>query len=312
MDIQSNIASCIKKYRKELGLSQEQLAVKLDVTSQAVSKWECMQSIPDVDYIVKMAELFGVSTDCLLLGKEPSAEPSAEPTDCEAAEGHFSRQNGNRYYFDALPDDSDLRILQFCGRELLREDRYDPEAVIMLEIPAEQRDEKELRLHVIGNLELSGNVENLTCQGDVDCGNVENLTCQGDVDCGNVENLACQGDVDCGNVENLNCQGGVDCGNVEIIHSCGRDISCGDVKEIRDCHGNIECQNVGVIGHCEGDIYCDSMGNEDCDEDCGTRRVHIHMDGNTEEAEKIMKAAQKTVNEAMRAVADAMESLEDK
>lgn len=52
--------------RKKEGWSQEQLAEKLNVSRQAVSKWESGQSIPDVDKIISMATLFHVTTDFLL------------------------------------------------------------------------------------------------------------------------------------------------------------------------------------------------------------------------------------------------------
>ena len=52
--------------RKKLGFSQEELANRLGVTRQAVSKWELGESQPDLDMIVKLAKLFGVSTDYLL------------------------------------------------------------------------------------------------------------------------------------------------------------------------------------------------------------------------------------------------------
>ena len=56
----------IYQHRKKLGLSQEELATKLGVTRQAVSKWELGDSLPDLDMVVKLAKLFGVSTDYLL------------------------------------------------------------------------------------------------------------------------------------------------------------------------------------------------------------------------------------------------------
>ncbi len=52
--------------RKRLGLSQEQLAERLSVSRQAVSKWESAQAMPDIERIVELAALFDVSTDCLL------------------------------------------------------------------------------------------------------------------------------------------------------------------------------------------------------------------------------------------------------
>ncbi len=68
------LAEKIMKYRKENGWSQEDLAAQLGVSRQSVSKWESTASIPDLDKILKMSELFGVSTDYLLkddLEEEP-------------------------------------------------------------------------------------------------------------------------------------------------------------------------------------------------------------------------------------------------
>lgn len=53
-------------HRKENNLSQEELAYQLGVSRQSVSKWENGQSIPDLDKILKLSEIFSVSTDYLL------------------------------------------------------------------------------------------------------------------------------------------------------------------------------------------------------------------------------------------------------
>lgn len=60
------LADKIIEERKKLGLSQEELAEKLSVSRQAVSKWESAQSIPDLQKIIMMSRLFSVSTDYLL------------------------------------------------------------------------------------------------------------------------------------------------------------------------------------------------------------------------------------------------------
>ncbi len=52
--------------RKKSGWSQEELAEQMQVTRQSVSKWEGAQSIPDLEKIIRLSELFGVSTDYLL------------------------------------------------------------------------------------------------------------------------------------------------------------------------------------------------------------------------------------------------------
>ena len=60
------LAEKIQKLRQEKGFSQEQLAERLEVSRQAVGKWEGGQSRPDMDKLITLAELFGVSTDYLL------------------------------------------------------------------------------------------------------------------------------------------------------------------------------------------------------------------------------------------------------
>ena len=66
-----NIADRIKCLRKNKGLSQEELADKVGVSRQAVSKWESEQSPPDIEKIINMSELFEVTTDYILKGIEP-------------------------------------------------------------------------------------------------------------------------------------------------------------------------------------------------------------------------------------------------
>lgn len=66
-----NIADRIQYLRKNKGLSQEELADKVGVSRQAVSKWESAQSTPDIEKIIIMSELFEVTTDYILKGIEP-------------------------------------------------------------------------------------------------------------------------------------------------------------------------------------------------------------------------------------------------
>ena len=60
------LADKITDLRKKNGWSQEELAEKLGVSRQSISKWESAQSAPDMNRIIKMSEIFGVSTDYLL------------------------------------------------------------------------------------------------------------------------------------------------------------------------------------------------------------------------------------------------------
>ena len=61
------IGEKIYDLRVQRGLSQEKLAEMLEVSRQAVSKWELGQTVPDVEKIIRMSELFSVSTDAILL-----------------------------------------------------------------------------------------------------------------------------------------------------------------------------------------------------------------------------------------------------
>ena len=78
------MADKIIDLRKKNGWSQEELAEKLDVSRQSVSKWESAQSVPDMNRILLLSEVFGVSTDYLLkdeMGEDPQrgAVPPEDP-----------------------------------------------------------------------------------------------------------------------------------------------------------------------------------------------------------------------------------------
>lgn len=65
-----NIGEKLFELRKSKNLSQEDVANKLNVTRQTISKWETNQSTPDFDKIVPLCELYGITTDELLTGKK--------------------------------------------------------------------------------------------------------------------------------------------------------------------------------------------------------------------------------------------------
>lgn len=66
-----NLSDRIQSLRKSKGLSQEELADRVGVSRQAVSKWESEQSMPELDKVVTLSEIFEVTTDYLLKGIEP-------------------------------------------------------------------------------------------------------------------------------------------------------------------------------------------------------------------------------------------------
>ncbi len=94
MDFSEKIAML----RRQKNWSQEELAEKLMVTRQAVSKWESAQSMPDLDKIVQLSELLGVSTDYLL--KSDRDAPEAETpqrTQEKASARRVTREEVSRF-----------------------------------------------------------------------------------------------------------------------------------------------------------------------------------------------------------------------
>ncbi|MDR0818470.1 MAG: helix-turn-helix domain-containing protein [Oscillospiraceae bacterium] len=74
------VANRLVLLRKQGGYSQEDLAEKLGVSRQAISKWERAESSPDTDNLIRLAKLYGVSLDNLLSMNDelPPPEPTAE------------------------------------------------------------------------------------------------------------------------------------------------------------------------------------------------------------------------------------------
>ena len=72
------LADKIINLRKKSGMSQEELAEKMNVSRQAVSKWESAQSIPELEKILQLGRIFGVTTDYLLKDEIELEEFSGE------------------------------------------------------------------------------------------------------------------------------------------------------------------------------------------------------------------------------------------
>ena len=91
-----NIAAC----RKRAGMTQAELALKLNYTDKAVSKWERGESVPDLITLIQLAELFGISLDAL------TADPNALPEDAGALQ-----QTMDRVVQKTLKRKADKRII---------------------------------------------------------------------------------------------------------------------------------------------------------------------------------------------------------
>lgn len=93
------LADKIIELRKKNGLSQEELAEKLNVSRQSISKWEGAQSIPDMNKILKLSDLFSVSTDYLLKDEieEMETQVPIEDHDSSAREASVSMEEANAF-----------------------------------------------------------------------------------------------------------------------------------------------------------------------------------------------------------------------
>lgn len=85
-------------YRKHNGLSQEELAEKVGVSRQAVSKWERAEASPDIDTLILLAKIYGVTLDELLNNDPVTAEETQEPEDKVSFKNgiHVHSKNGDK------------------------------------------------------------------------------------------------------------------------------------------------------------------------------------------------------------------------
>jgi len=107
----------LQRLRADAGMSQEDLAERLGVSRQAISKWELDKTVPDVKYIVELSDLFRVSTDYLLkdgiLSPEPAASTGA--ADSRRQEAFFPGQP----YHPSKDNSGTVCTLLSCGNVIL-------------------------------------------------------------------------------------------------------------------------------------------------------------------------------------------------
>lgn len=87
----------ISALRKQKGWSQEELAEKLMVTRQAVSKWESAQSMPDLDKLVQLSEALDVSTDYLLKDEQAQSAPVPATAEQTVKPRRVTQEEARRY-----------------------------------------------------------------------------------------------------------------------------------------------------------------------------------------------------------------------
>ena len=98
--MEQTLGKRIVHHRKRLGLTQDQLAEKLGVTAQAVSKWENDQSCPDITMLPRLAEIFGTTTDVLLGHQGPLPVYEAEVVN-DDTDGVHAQVGGWEFTWDS-------------------------------------------------------------------------------------------------------------------------------------------------------------------------------------------------------------------
>ncbi len=90
------IGEKIQKYRKNLGMSQEELGQKLRVSRQTISLWEKDQTLPTIDNLMRLRDVFGVSVDDILSAEDN--KPESPITSGEFYRFHFTKEELTELY----------------------------------------------------------------------------------------------------------------------------------------------------------------------------------------------------------------------
>ncbi len=257
-----NFKENLKSLRKEIALSQDELANKLGITSQAVSKWECGLSYPDITLLIPLADLFGVTVDELLRGKHNTDHNKAGCTD-----------------LSDIQDDGKLRVVQFFGKKILKRDDYDPDVKIPLLIDQCDNQEKAVNVELWGSANIEGGINGGVVAGDyVFCKEGINgsvvaggaVTCEEGINGGvNAGGSVTCGDEINGNInarEYVKCAGNIEgslnvLGNVECNGDIGGNVEAesGSVSCDGNIGGTVTCKIINGDVNAEGDVFCDEI-----------------------------------------------------
>lgn len=239
-------AENLRKYRTVKNISQTELARKLGVSGQAVSKWECALSYPDIEMLTEIADLFEISVDALL---REDVDGSDRP--CENADGGMGLAQ--------LPDDDVVRVVQCIGRRIVKTE-MDPEKRMLLTVDSEAMKALAKTCNIAicfeGRADIKGNLygADITASNGINCGNVYadgDIAVGGDVNCGNIKSdgsVTISGGANCGSISSENAvsvSGGMNCGDVEAESVNCKSLSADKVScRILKCEGDLTVKGV--------------------------------------------------------------------
>lgn len=201
-----------------MGISQEVLAEELGLSVQAVSKWECGMSYPDITLLPQIADFLGISLDMLLRGEEMEKNET----------------------LSALPDDDTLRIVQCVGQKIVSKEELEHFGS-KRKIPLFTDGSTKMSVEIWGSAEIDGDISGaLNAGGAVTCADVSGGVSAGaSVTCADVEGSVSSGsNVTCCDVNgNVSAGAGVKCGDVSGNVIAGGGVTCCDVSGNADGGG---------------------------------------------------------------------------
>lgn len=231
----------ISFYRKKQGLTQEELAQKLGVTNQSVSKWESAQCCPDISLLPELAEIFEISID-ELFGKKVEKEIHYD---------HCAEFPWN--------DDNTIRVFQTWGKKILKSQEGNTCIDITFPKNCNETTRQYFKVEVFGNIYCDASINgDVISHGEIQCNQIN-----GDIkEC--KSNISCQGNIN----GNVNADNNISCdGSIGGCVSCGNNISCaGEINGAVSCGNNVSCSdNIAGDVICGGDIQCEKIeGNVGC------------------------------------------------
>ncbi len=199
------IGENIRALRQRKGLTQEQVALQLGVSYQAVSKWENGTNTPDIALLPEIAALFGVTIDALF-GRETLPIPEGLPQE----------------------DDGVIRVVQLRGRQVLAvTPRMSPDdPAIEITFPRNCNDRTQyFKVEVYGHVIADGSIQgDVVCHQSIECAQINgDVRAQGDVKVNMINSIGsiqCSGIHDCYKMQanNIICSGSVNSANL----TCGQ------------------------------------------------------------------------------------------
>jgi len=200
-----NIGSNIKQLRQRMNLTQEQVANKLGVSYQAVSKWEVGANTPDIALLPDIANLFGVSIDSLF---SDNIDEFAEA-------------------LSLAKDDDVIRVVQMKGKKVIKvTTAISPDAPpIEIAFPRNCNDRTQyFKVEVYGHVISDGSINgDVICHQNIECSQINgDIKSDGDINASGINcgKIICNAISDCYKLEakSIECTGSVNSANL----TCGQ------------------------------------------------------------------------------------------